>query len=229
MDSVVCKTCRKCLRMYTGRKCQPCANALQRKWAAAHPEKVKAMARAAYEKSREARIRYAAQWKRENPEKTKASTAKYRATHAQELLVRSRAYRTEHCEQLRQDARKRRAEQREVVSYRNARWYAENPGKFTARTNAWKRANPEKVAVLRDIYRLRKVQAVPGWFSELDLFVAQEAVLLRGVRQQLTGVKWHVDHVVPLRGRNVCGLHVYSNLAVVPATANLKKHNRWVA
>jgi hypothetical protein len=42
-------------------------------------------------------------------------------------------------------------------------------------------------------------------------------------------IKYHVDHVVPLAGKNISGLHVHTNLEIVPAAQNLRKGNRWSA
>lgn len=45
---------------------------------------------------------------------------------------------------------------------------------------------------------------------------------------QLTGIKHHVDHIVPLKGRLVCGLHVETNLRVITAIENLRKRDKLI-
>jgi 5-methylcytosine-specific restriction endonuclease McrA len=43
-----------------------------------------------------------------------------------------------------------------------------------------------------------------------------------------TGVRYAVDHVIPLQGEEVCGLHVPWNMEVITQDDNLKKSNKLV-
>jgi hypothetical protein len=68
-----------------------------------------------------------------------------------------------------------------------------------------------------------KLKATPSW---ANLFFIEEAYDLAQRRTEATGFQWHVDHIVPLRSKRVCGLHVEHNLQVIPARTNLAKGNR---
>lgn len=62
--------------------------------------------------------------------------------------------------------------------------------------------------------------------DEFTAFVTSEAHELRKLRNNSTDIEWHVDHIIPLKGKQICGLHIWSNLAVIPKTQNLSKGNK---
>ncbi len=74
--------------------------------------------------------------------------------------------------------------------------------------------------------RAIKLQATPPWLNDTH---RQE---IEAVHQQAktleleSGMPYHVDHIIPLRGKKVCGLHVPWNLQALPAIVNLKKSNK---
>ena len=71
----------------------------------------------------------------------------------------------------------------------------------------------------------RAKQARVSWDKEFTDFVYMEAHSLRKLRNSYTKFDWHVDHIIPLKGKNVCGLHVWNNFAVIPKVDNLRKGN----
>ena len=92
-----------------------------------------------------------------------------------------------------------------------------------------KKAAKGRKASLHEYSSKRRVKTNSILMSELDLLAQTEAADLRGLREQVTGIKWHIDHIVPLSYKNACGLHNAYNLQVVPSSWNIKKGNRNMA
>ena len=61
--------------------------------------------------------------------------------------------------------------------------------------------------------------------TELDELVLEEAFILAAQREESTGIKWSVDHIVPLNHKHASGLHNAWNVQVVPALWNSIKRN----
>jgi hypothetical protein len=108
---------------------------------------------------------------------------------------------------------------------RAAHWAKANPEKRKSAARKWAGENGSSAKANTHKRRARKLNATPAWFGEFDELVMQAAHELTAIREAATGIKWEVDHVVPLAGKKVCGLHVAGNIQVIPMAANRRKSN----
>jgi len=71
---------------------------------------------------------------------------------------------------------------------------------------------------------LIKKSRVPLWADLKDILKVYK---LRDKWNKWSCIEWHVDHIIPLQGETVCGLHVSNNLRVIPAVQNMQKKNKF--
>jgi len=98
--------------------------------------------------------------------------------------------------------------------------------KHKENNKTWKLNNIGKVRADTIKRRASKIQRTPPWLdvvqsAEIE-FTYKYCAALRSI-----GLNYHVDHIVPLQGKNVSGLHVPWNLQVIPADENIRKANRF--
>jgi hypothetical protein len=108
-------------------------------------------------------------------------------------------------------------------------YYHRNGDKNRARQLELQKLNPERYAANAAKYRAIKLQRTPAWLNKADLMAMRQFYVLAAQKTKASGFSWHVDHIVPLQGASVSGLHVPSNLQVIPAAQNIAKHNRFEA
>jgi len=110
----------------------------------------------------------------------------------------------------------------------NDRYRAENKVKRNAQTAAWKKENKGYINFLNSKRHASKLLRTPTWLTDHDLLHIQCLYQVAAMRSRESGQAWHVDHIIPLNGETVSGLHVPANLRVIPAIDNLRKYNTYV-
>jgi hypothetical protein len=131
-------------------------------------------------------------------------------------------YRQDHVEVLRDKCSRWRKSNPEKSRRSNIQWKIEHRERSRSTSMAWKKANPGKVVAQIALRKARKIQATPSW---ADLQLISDIYDFAAFRSRREGIKYHVDHVLPLKGENVCGLHIENNLVILPATENIRKSN----
>lgn len=126
----------------------------------------------------------------------------------------------------RKDA-ERHAKIKEKDNARAREWVKNNPERKKEADKRYYKENYAKVIATVRKYDAKKLRATPTWLTIEDYkriaLIYEEAIYLT----QQTGIKHHVDHDLPLQGKNICGLHIPENLKIMPATDNIKKSNHY--
>ena len=170
-------------------------------------------------KSRERRVKdpekaraYAVAWLKANPEKRKKYHRDFYDKHRIRILAADKARREANLDlylERERASQEKRKDRKEAVA------------------RLWRRANPHKIAKVAALRRARIARRTPAWLTVEDFEMMEVIYACAQWMTESTGVLHHVDHEIPLKGRRVSGLHVPSNLQVIPASENLRKNNSW--
>lgn len=114
---------------------------------------------------------------------------------------------------------------REAVIARAAARPAEE--KRRARSD-YKDRNVDVVRADTSVRKRRHRDATPSWLLKTERLQMRELYVQARKLTAVTGERYVVDHIVPLRGESVCGLHVPWNLRVITQDENLRKSNKLV-
>jgi hypothetical protein len=85
----------------------------------------------------------------------------------------------------------------------------------------------DKVAAYEALRRAKKLQRTPAWLSTFDKLKIECIYKIAAMLTRENKELWHVDHIIPLQGKLVSGLHVPNNLQVMKAVDNIAKNNKY--
>jgi hypothetical protein len=118
--------------------------------------------------------------------------------------------------------KRRYAKERDRHLAHAKKWAKENRAKRRKIANAWHKRHRDKSSAAYYKYMAAKLQRIPPW---ADLGAIKMFYEIARRVTQCTGIRFEVDHIYPLRGRGSCGLHVPTNLRVIPKSMNSRKSN----
>jgi hypothetical protein len=142
------------------------------------------------------RAEHLVKWRKENPAKVKKHNDTQYVNHTDALMARSRNF------------------------------YTQNAVALRIQKQEYQRNNLHIYAKIKAKRKAAQLNRTPAWLTPDDHWIIEQAYELAAMRTKMFGFSWHVDHTLPLQGKTVSGLHVPTNLQVIPAVDNIRKGNR---
>ena len=109
---------------------------------------------------------------------------------------------------------------------KQSEWYYRNKGKISAYRKYYIQNNRGKINAISSARKNKKRKATPKWLSREDKLEMELLYTKAATLSETTGIKYHVDHIVPINGENISGLHVPWNLQILTAEENYRKSNK---
>ena len=113
-----------------------------------------------------------------------------------------------------------------IIDYR-IKYKQQYQDKLKDRRKKYRVNNPDKIAALNAKRRAAKLKRIPSWSSASDIKYMEALYSSTQRITRCTGIQFHVDHIIPLQGQLVSGLHTPSNLQIISSYLNLSKHNKF--
>ena len=154
--------------------------------------------------------------RKNNPEKLKAYNKKAYNKNIEKIKLYNKEFYKAHVEKMYAKNKAYREANREKVYAYNKKYKENNPEKIKDWQKKYRENNRGVFTAIQAKRRARNLQATPAWVN------------LEAIKEIYTQCPkgYHVDHIVPMQGKNVCGFHVENNLQYLKANENIRKGNR---
>lgn len=163
-------------------------------------------------------------YRERNAQKYAELNAKYHLENKSAIAARNSANRAKNLEEKRRKGLEGYYKNRERDLARNAGYREQNKPRIAQNARKRRQETKSEVAAAAARRRAYKLRATPLWADQAAIRVLYA---VSADYQTIYGVAYHVDHIIPLQSRLVCGLHCEHNLQIIPKEDNIKKGNRY--
>lgn len=148
--------------------------------------------------------------------------ANYREVNKEKLKANKKRWQHDNKERISDNRLEKRLINLEAIRTtereRSRRYRKNNSDKRKHSANAWARRNKSYMAYMSMLRYAITLRAVPRWANHTKIKEIYKEARIHGM---------HVDHIVPLKSKYVCGLHWEGNLQLLPPLENIRKSNKW--
>lgn len=168
----------------------------------------------------------------------------YKTNNTDKVTARARQYREENKDKINEDSRKwyeqnfekfkdkiyarnkvYRSQNKEAQTNRNRKWRKKNRDHVNANARTYMKNHRGYYNAKEAEYRAIKLLATPCWFEKNVI----EKIYEQARHLTLTtGIQHEVDHILPLQGKEICGLHCLNNLQILTRSDNRKKNRKLI-
>lgn len=199
-----CKRGHFCQRLVTNKKCVECSSEDYKKWLSKgdNRDKKNSRKREWHFENHESQLSYMKDYRESNPEFMKFIKKRHYDHNTEEILAKGKVWRENNKEYF-------------TIYQRDK--YKENPAKFRAFSSKYRAIKIQRTLDFSDPY-----------LKELNEFCISETFQQSEDLKRFFGVDYHVDHIIPMQGDDVSGLHVWYNLQPLEGIENSSKNNSFV-
>lgn len=147
-----------------------------------------------------------------------ARKKKYHEGNKEKVLAQAAKYREDNKEKEAARKKKYNEANKEKIAARDKKYNEANKEKRSMHTRVWCINNPGRKSAINAKRRAAKLRATPPW---------SDLVYIKSIYEKAAEAGMHVDHIIPLQGDLVCGLHVEHNLQLLTLSENSSKGNRF--
>jgi len=222
------KTCRKGLHRYSDEltRCPECVKVAKKAYNLANQDKIRSQNKQKYDKNAESRRTTSNIYRRNNMDSVLETNRRWRANNVKHCQDYHSSYYIVNKEKINICSQHWSKLNKEHLQQLNKKWNIKNKEHKRSTNKHWIQNNKDRCNTSTAKRRATKLNATPKWLTQDQLEQIAEFYTLAHHISKQTGIKQNVDHVIPLQGEEVCGLHVPWNLQVIPAVDNLSKGNR---